>query len=177
MRETLSEAESPTRAGPMVRQEPLLRQLTGVTIGQQKNPIERELDTLGITRGQILPSTGHAEADRLIAKHMGPITEIAGNRVVQNPKYRKLSEGGKIEVMRQMFAEIRAVARERAEEENPEIFRKIKIEKLPLGQRMLLKESEIKRIKEQETRRIGQENARVIDSAIIRSLQGGQITP
>jgi hypothetical protein len=46
----LPEVESPTRAAPFEREQPLLRQVTGVTLRQAPNAAEAELGRLGFQR-------------------------------------------------------------------------------------------------------------------------------
>jgi hypothetical protein len=137
--QTLPEAESPTREGPILREAPLLRQLTGVNL-RSKNPLERELDRLGFTRPEILPSTGDPEADRLIAQKMGPIAERLLGRVVEAPGFQRLPDSVKAEALRQGLARVRQAARQQAEAENPRLFQQLRLQRLPRRQRAVLEE-------------------------------------
>jgi hypothetical protein len=104
VRETLPELESPTRAAAPGRPEkvrlpftdiqvpgPLARQLTGITVSEEKNPAEKELDRLGFKRRDILPYTGDQIADQLNAKYLGPVLEKVVSAVVQ-PRKRNCDE-------------------------------------------------------------------------------------
>lgn len=138
--QTLPEAESPTREGPITREAPLLRQLTGASVQPAKNPLERELDRLGFSRQEILPSTGDPEADRLVAKHMGPIAEHLLGRVVQTPGFQRQSDAVKGEVLRRSLSAARQRAFTAARQEAPRLFQRIRLERLPGRQREVLEE-------------------------------------
>ncbi len=132
------EVESPTRAAPPRRVMPTVRQITGLGFNEPKNPAERELDRLGFTRGEILPSTGVPEADRLIAKHMGPLVEAAVVPLVQTPYYQEFSNEVKGGVLRDAMLGARRIAMDNARAENPALFAKIKVEAMPRRQRLML---------------------------------------
>ena len=139
--QTLPLAESPTHSGGIVRQDPLLRQLTALGIYQQKNPAERELDRLQFPRFEIMPSAGDPEADRLIAKHMGPLVERALVPVVQSPGYQQLTNAQKGVVLQRILGSLRNEARFEAMRENPQLFVQLKLQRLPVRERLLLQES------------------------------------
>lgn len=138
--QTLPEAESPTRAAPMQREAPLLRQLTGISLRQEKNPLERELDRLGFKRQEILPSTGIPEADQLIAKRMGEAAERLLVPVVASQGFARLTDAQKGEVLRRALTHVRASARRLAEREDPRLFQRLRLESLPRRQRGVLEE-------------------------------------
>ena len=136
LRTTLPPAQSPTAAGPLMREETGLRQLTGVTVGKEKNPAERELDRLLFTRGEILPSTGNTEADNLIAKYLGPLVESSLSRYVQTSSYQALSDTKKSARLRERLIELRAQARDRAKGNNPKLFAQVAKERKPLREQL-----------------------------------------
>ncbi|HXG15042.1 MAG TPA: hypothetical protein VNK50_02285, partial [Calidithermus sp.] len=137
---TLPEAELPTREGPLLREQPFGRQVTGLSLQAPKTPLERELDRLGFTRPEILPSTGDPEADRLIAQKMGPIAERLLGRVVQAPGFQRLPDSVKAETLRQGLARVRQAARQQAEAADPRLFQRLRLERLPRRQRAVLEE-------------------------------------
>ena len=119
-RERFPVVESPTRAAPPGRPAevrvpftdikvpgPISRQLTGITVREQKNPAEKEFDRLGLRRRDILPYTGDKQADQLMSKYMGPVVENVVSRVVISPSYQKLSNPLKERVIREVLKEIR----------------------------------------------------------------------
>lgn len=132
--------ESRTREGDLIRQEPLLRQLTGITVQQPKNPAEAELDRLGFSFQEIQPSTGSSVADQLISKHMGKLVENVVGKFVQQPGYQRLSNAQQGEMIRQMLNRVRAVARRQAISENPQLFLDIKQKRQPRRKRRALEE-------------------------------------
>lgn len=89
------EKASPTSAEPVRRESPGVRQVTGLTFGKAKNDFEKEVDRLQIPYREILPSQGDARLDNIIAKHLGPMVEEAGSRLVNSPRYDRLGEIGK----------------------------------------------------------------------------------
>ena len=151
IRETLPEAESPTRAATPGRPEtvklpftdielpgPLTRQLTGVTVREQKNLAEKELDRLGFKRIDILPYTGDRTADQIMAKYMGPLVENLISRLVVAPKYQKLNNPAKELVMREALKEIRKEIKPFAQAEDPQRFAQIQYNRLSRAVRKIV---------------------------------------
>ena len=143
--QTLPEAQLPTRAGPGIRDEPLLRQATGITLNVPKNALEQELDRLQFTRQDILPSHGDPNADLLIAKYMGPLAEQAGVRLVQSVSYQRLrSDDAKRVVLKNVLAQVRGAATIAATRENPKLFLQIRLQNLPLEERRMLQQAPVR---------------------------------
>jgi hypothetical protein len=153
--EQLPELESPTREAAPGRPEtvrlpfsdielpgPLTRQLTGVTVRQQKNIAEKEIDRLGLKRRDILPYTGNAQADQLLAKYMGPVVENVVSRAVISPKYQSLDNPNKELVMREILKEIRRETKPFAQAEDPERFAKIQYNRLSKNIRKIVERIE-----------------------------------
>lgn len=100
-----------TRAEPSQAEYPATRQLTGLTI-RTKTPLEAELDRLGIDTYDLLPKTGDPYIDRLITAETGKvIARISG--IVTNPKYRKLSDPDKAELLKSIFRDVKKETKER----------------------------------------------------------------
>ena len=153
--EQLPELESPTREAAPGRPEtvrlpfsdielpgPLTRQLTGVTVRQQKNIAEKEIDRLGLKRRDVLPYTGNAQADQLLAKYMGPVVENAVSRAVISPKYQSLDNPTKELVMREILKEIRRETKPFAQAEDPQRFAKIQYNRLSKNIRKIIERIE-----------------------------------
>lgn len=138
---TLPEKESATRAGPIMREAPLARQITGVSLGQKKNPAEKELDRLQFKYSEITRPEGDSKADRLIAKHMGPLVERLVGQLVTSPAYGRLSDNAKAELLRRYLTNIRAMARQQAQAEDPRLFARLMLERRPIRERRLLQET------------------------------------
>jgi hypothetical protein len=154
--EQLPELESPTRAAAPGRPEtvrlpfsdielpgPLTRQLTGVTVRQQKNIAEKEIDRLGLKRRDILPYTGNAQADQLLAKYMGPVVENVVSRAVVSPKYQSLDNPTKELVMREILKEVRKETKPFAQAEDPARFAKIQYNRLSKNLRKIIERQRI----------------------------------
>ena len=131
---------SPTGREPVRREAPALRQITGLTLRPEKNAAERELDRFQFSRQEILPSTGNPEADNLIAKHLGPLVENRLAPAVKGLKYRSRTDAEKMNLLRDALGDLREVAVKQAKKEKPDLFRQIRIERLPSRQRFLLEE-------------------------------------
>lgn len=136
--QTLPALESPTRAAPLRRPQPGLRQLTGIGIADPKSPAERELDRLGFSRQEIAPTVGDPQADQLIAKHLGPLVDRAIAPLVQTPFYQAQSNEVKGGVLREAMLGLRQVAMAQAKAENPLLFTRISLQRIPRRRRLML---------------------------------------
>lgn len=135
----LPPAEFPTRAAAFEREQPLLRQITGVSLREAPNPAEAELGRLGITRREILPPSGDIIFDRLMAKHMGPLVEKVLSPIVQAPKYQSIpSNQAKAVLVSKTLEEIRKLARAQAHVEDATAKVRMKYSRLPRRQRALI---------------------------------------
>lgn len=151
VRETLPQVESPTRAAPPGRVKKvripftdfevpgaLARQLTGITVGEEKNAAEIELDRLGFKRRDILPYTGDKIVDQTNARYLGPLVENVVSALVQTEEYQELNNPAKELVMRDVLKDLRSTAKDYSVQENPERFVKVYISRLPKATRKLL---------------------------------------
>ena len=152
----------PTRAAPLKREAPALRQATGLTVVSEKNAAEKELDRLQFQRNEILPSTGNPEADNLIAKHMGPLTEVRLVPFVESERYRRMTDAEKMDALAKRLRPIRMIARARARAEDRQLFREVKEERVP-GRRRLLLEERARRRQEAITEQGLRETEEVIE--------------
>lgn len=119
-RERFPEVESPTRAATPGRPETvripftnldapatILRQLTGITVREEKNDAEREFDRLGFKMRDILPYSGNPRVDQTRAKYIGPIVENFVVEVVNTDGYKNLTNAQKELTLRTVLKEIR----------------------------------------------------------------------
>jgi hypothetical protein len=120
--ENLPEVELATREAPPKSIAPLARQLAGVTARSPKNPAERELDRMGFTKSNLVPSSGNDDWDRLVSKHMGPLMESQIVPILQSPAYKGATPEAKEVFMEAQLKKIRAVAKKQAAIESPELF-------------------------------------------------------
>jgi hypothetical protein len=126
--EVATEKASPTRAEPVIRESPGIRQATGITLGSAKNDFEKELDRLQIPYREILPSQGDARLDNIVAHQMGPIAEEVGGRLVNSSRYERLGEIGKRLELKGYLERLRKQAKAKAllDPEYREIAREVK---------------------------------------------------
>ena len=139
---TLPVLYTPTRAGPMTREKPALRQATGVIL-RTKNVFEKEIDRLGFSYQEIFHSTGDPEADNTIKKYMGIMAENIAIPFIKSEEYKALTDGQKALVLANLLHEMRITGKEAAEEENPNLFARIKLERTPKREQILLQEQGI----------------------------------
>lgn len=93
--EGMEPATTPTSTKELSRREPLARQLTGLTIGKEKNEGEKELDRLSFAYNEIFTSTGTARTDHLKKKAMAPLFERYVVPFVQSANYLKQADSVK----------------------------------------------------------------------------------
>lgn len=143
----MEELRSPTRASPRGRPEttlglpaPLVRQLTGVTVGEAKNPAEKEFDRLNYKMSDIRPYSGERKVDRLMDKHMGAIVEYVISPIVQSEAYKEKSNARKDKDLRRLLKEIRAVAKQGAVVEDPKAFLRRYIKRQPNYNKRIIQE-------------------------------------
>ena len=119
-RERFPEIESPTRRAAPGRPETvklpftdidlpgaITRQLTGITVREEKNDAEREFDRFNFKMRDILPYSGNTKVDQTRAKYLGEAVEDYIVPLVNHPNYLKLSNERKVEALRVALSELR----------------------------------------------------------------------
>jgi len=129
-----------TRGEPAKYESPATRQLSGFAITPKKNKLEQELDRLGFTRQEFLPSTGDPKADNIMRQKMGILSEKAVVPLLNTKLYNKLSNKGKAFFITQVLKDVRSGAREWAEASDPKLFQKVKMQRIPMRTKMFLRE-------------------------------------
>ena len=144
--QSLPEAEFATREGPKVYEDPLLRQVTGVSQSGPKTSVEKELDRLGFERREVLPATGDKETDREYTRAMGIASERVLNPLVESEGYQGLSDAMKGLVLSTAIEEARQSVREAVNEELPvEKRSQLEMRRQPPRLRYLLRELGVER--------------------------------
>jgi hypothetical protein len=115
LQKTLPEYQSPTREAPLMKQSPLVGQLTGARYQQRKNLAESELIDLGYENWEVVPSTGDKTADAFVKKHMGKLVETQLIREIANPNYERLSDAQKKASMATKLKRYRDLAKKMGE--------------------------------------------------------------
>jgi len=121
VRERFPEIESPTRKAAPGRPETvklpftdidlpgaLTRQLTGITVREEKNDAEREFDKFNFKMRDILPYSGNTKVDQTRAKYLGEAVEDYIVPLVNHPNYLKLSNERKVQALREALSELRS---------------------------------------------------------------------
>jgi hypothetical protein len=124
----LPEFTSATRGGPIELKPELdaLKQLTGISVRDAKNPAEAELDRLGFSFQEILPSTGNTRANKLMQEELGPLVEDQLSQLVESSTYQSLSELQKGALVRRKLIQLRRIAKARAQRRDPKLFRELR---------------------------------------------------
>lgn len=136
--QTLPELESPTRSAVPMRQEPMARQLLGMTVKQAKNPAEAALDRLGISFRSIAPRLGDPELERAINAELGPLVEQVIGTLVQSEGFKTMNNETQTFVVQRALAEVRSAAVKLAIAKNPEFALKIKNARMGRAKRRML---------------------------------------
>jgi len=146
VRDQFPESESPTREAAPGRPDtvqipfteieapgPLVRQLTGATVREEKNAAEKEFDRLGFKRRDILPYSGNAVVDQTRAKYLGPIVEKVIPVLIQSEQYQSASNELKSTILRKTLTELRSAANDYIKENriNEEQFAKAAFNRQP----------------------------------------------
>ena len=157
-RERFPEVESPTRKAtpgrpdfvtvPFTDQEiygPLTRQLTGITVREEKNDAEREFDRLGFKMRDILPYSGNEKVDQTRAKYIGPLVESGISKIVNTPEYLNLDNETKEYYLRLSLKGIRDAANDYIKENriNEIEFQKASFNRQPKYVKKLLQKNNI----------------------------------
>ena len=157
-RERFPEVESPTRAATPGRPEtvklpftdvdlpgPLTRQLTGITVREERNDAEREFDRLGFKMRDILPYSGNEKVDQTRAKYMGPLVESTIPKIVNTPEYLNLDNETKGYYLRLALKGIRDAANDYIKENriNEIEFQKASFNRQPKYIKKLLQKNNI----------------------------------
>ena len=145
LQKNLPEFESPTREGAIIKQSPLVGQLTGVRTEARRTDIENELVSLGYENYNIVPSTGDKIADNYIKKHMGKLVETHLAREIDTDTYRNKSYAQRKASMQSKLKRYRNLAKtlgkaEAAKEKRMDVFDRAEWAKLSKVQRSLADE-------------------------------------
>ena len=111
LQKSLPEYESPTREGPIIKQSPLMGQITGIRKEARRSTIETELIELGYENYNILPSTGDKLADNFTKKHLGKLVEVQLAQEIDNDYYRSKSRTERKAMMKSKLQRYRKLAK------------------------------------------------------------------
>jgi hypothetical protein len=117
----LPEGRSPLREGPIERQRPALRQLSGITI-QRMTPLEREAAS-----SAFYPRvrTGVPEADRFIKDYMGTTMERVTKRLVMRKEFRDKTPESKRYILGELATRYRRLAGKLLAKERPDLAQQV----------------------------------------------------
>jgi predicted RecA/RadA family phage recombinase len=116
--------ESPTQSDPMIKQSPLLGQLTGIRSQKRRTDVQKELVDLGYRDFEVVPSTGDKTADAFVKKIMGEFVEDSLAREIAAPGYQRLSDAKRKAAMRNKLKRYRDISKKVGEAEASRTARK-----------------------------------------------------
>lgn len=96
----LPPARSVLKETPVERENPIIRQLTGVTL-KSKNPLEKEVDRLAVSTKDLNPKSGDAQIDLITKKVMGKQFSPVIQQLVQSKEYQQLDDIDKTEALKE----------------------------------------------------------------------------
>lgn len=128
--QSLPEAVTPLKVGPIKTEQPLLRQFSGLSY-KIKNDLQKEVDELQVPYTTIYPRTGNAEGDRVVSRIMSHVLDSAYPRLQENSTYTMLDNLTKRIVLSELFREAKRSARDVLLQTNPSLALKIKIDNIP----------------------------------------------
>lgn len=99
-----------TRDEPFMREDPAMRQLTGMTL-KTKTPLEHEIDRLGIDYSAMYPRTGENVLDRMITRKVGAVMDVVGNALVETPEFQKLPDVEKEKLIKELYSESKSISK------------------------------------------------------------------
>ena len=105
------ELQSPTREGPIIRQDPIGTQLTGIRKEQRRTPIEEELVNLGLENYMVVPSSGDKKADFFVKKYMGKYVQDEVSKLIETDRYKNASAIKKRVMMKRRLARFRKISK------------------------------------------------------------------
>ena len=117
LRPDLPVKESPTQEAPIVRQSPLLGQLTGFRPVARRSDAQTELVSMGIKDYQVVPDVGDRVATSAVAEHMGKLFEKHVAYEITLPSYTSRTTREKKIILAKKLARFRKVAKQIAESE------------------------------------------------------------
>jgi len=115
LRPDLPVKESPTQEAPIVRQSPLLGQLTGYRPVARRSDAQTELVSMGIRDYQVVPNVGDRVATSAVAKHMGKLFEKHVAYEITLPSYKNRTTAQKKVLLAKKLARFRKIAKKIAE--------------------------------------------------------------
>lgn len=114
----LPEKHFVTRSGAVSRENPGVRQLTGLS-GRTKNPLEHEIDRLGIGSWQLEPRIGERSIERGIIDLMGPAAEKEMNALINSARYKQMDDDEKKDMLLEAYSRLRRSAKASFIRSNP----------------------------------------------------------
>ena len=137
VQESLPPLYVPTRKGPLMTEEPLLKQLTGIRT-TKPTVAEQELDRLQFSRQEILSNTGVPQWDALMSQYTGATVEATIPGLINSATYKAQDDQVKALILREFLTKIRAAVRDALKEAKPALYIELRIHELPNREKQLL---------------------------------------
>lgn len=115
----LPESQYVTRAAPMTREDPIVRQIMGLAIKPAPTELERELGRLGVQPFRLYTKENVPEIDNRMKELMGQIADDYAGTVLSSAEYLMGDTLQKTQMLEEFFADVRAAARAKLDDETP----------------------------------------------------------
>ncbi len=119
---------SPMQTKTPIREHTLLRQVTGITVMQERTPGAQLLAELGIKQNEVLPRTHLNEWNRLMAASMNEPLERAMNRYAKNKDFLAMSRHKQQYFISKEIFMLRERAKENVAAQRPDLKQRLKWE-------------------------------------------------
>jgi len=113
----INEKTGKPEAAPIVKEEPLIGQFTGLRFITPKNPAEKELDRLQFKYYEIFRSTGIPELDKVLKDYISYQIGYGISKMVETPIYKSKTFNEKVYLMKKALASIKRSAKEVARDD------------------------------------------------------------
>lgn len=110
LNETLPEYPSLFQKEPFKREQPLLRQVTGITV-KTKPYIQKEIDRLGLNVADFIPKTGDPVINRIIIKATGELLDPINSLIEHSSNYQNSSDAKKAEILNTLISGAKSKAK------------------------------------------------------------------
>lgn len=120
----LPESQYVGREGPMTREDPVLRQITGAAFRPAPTDIEKEFGELGINQYRLYTKTGVPAVDSRVKEVIGqlvgdPASKYYANKFLTHPEYLTADRLTKTDIIEKYYTAVREEANRIVDEENP----------------------------------------------------------
>jgi len=121
LNELLPEYPSLFQKEPFKREQPLLRQATGITV-KTKPYIQKEIDRLGLSTSDFIPKTGDPTINRILTKATGILLDPVNSLLQNSSRYQDMTDEQKTETLKTLISGAKSKAKGQVAKEIAEVI-------------------------------------------------------